>query len=299
MATYECIFPYSISEIELTPKGEIKSEPHITIDAQLDESTYRVKLGGRLYTFVHDNKYCALGTWQNAAMQYHYNHLGLCKIPKNNSLFAEVSKNACTTIITEIYNHFFKSEYEENITADKGLIWQYKPFHIKRYRYMTLPLNIFLEQMQTPDKFKYNTIFLIYDDPLKRFVRALNDKYIQHHEILSYLTPPYDKNIEDYIDKAILLTRLDLLNSNKWDQHIVPITTYHKNILPYVTDIVFLKDLDRFMKERFNINPTQHNVSKEKIITIKNLNNKQIETLKKIYQDDYTIPEVYSDKIYK
>jgi len=285
-------FPYDVSYIDLTEDSVSIKGYNATLVKHLDEKTSIIHINGKDFLLVHDGNLCAFYLFRDFKNEYNYHHLGLWKIPVNNSLFAEVSKNACSTIVSEIYNKFY-STGAKKYTPNGEWIW---PTLTKEER---SKMNLDIYRFLFGNKSEYGTIFFIYDDPIKRFIRAINDKYIKHHRILSYLKPPYDENIETFIDKCILLTRLNIFNYSTWDQHIVPIHKYHKDIMPFVTDIVNLKDLTPFMKEKFDIEPQRYYVSKEHVITYDNLNEKQINMLKYIYQQDYLIPTQYADKFYK
>lgn len=290
----QMIYPRKITNVVLENDKLFFNGFEINILEKIDERTYKISFCGMDYGFVHDEKYCAYDFWQSNLLDYHTN-AWFIKIPKHDSLFCDISKNACTTIISEIYNNYYLKSGEKAISTDE-FAWKNLSF-----------LNCFMDKMKyETDKYfskkkKFSTIFFIYDDPIKRFVRVLNYKYNNTNEnrVLSSLAEPYDDVLQDYISKFILLTRLNLLNVSAWDQHIVPISLWTKNIISEITDIVLIEDIQKFMIEKFDITPKRYNVSNKKTITQNILTQKHLSDIKTIYKEDFEIPIKYADKIYK
>ena len=287
----ETIYPYDAQNISLENGNLYCDESQIDIIEKIDERTFKISINGVLYGFVHDEKYCAYDLWQKNYL-YYTQPVRFIRMPKYNSLFCDIAKNACTTVVSEIYNNCFKYFWEQKIKTNQ-LIWEKHKYH-KRYHKIIYSIENYFNEKKS-----FNTKFFIYDDPLKRFIRALNDKYIGHRWIISNLTEPYDTKCQDYISKFILLTRLNLLNKDSWDQHIVPISILLDGLIPEFTDIVEIKDLEKFMVEKFKIKPKRYHVSDKRIITQDLLTQQHINDIKNIYKEDYEIPVKYADKFYK
>lgn len=298
MIELEIIHPSILKSVEIHTdyfvfKSHTGETIRLPIIGQLSDYLYYFELQNRAMTLIHDGKFAASDIRGENILNHNNSNMGFWELPPYNALFLEVSKNACSTVVSEIYNNFYIKKGEVKLTT-QDWIWDFLQNRNELRNEMNISVEKFLENEN-----RYKTIFLVYDDPLKRFVRCLNNKYTKQHRILSVLQPPYDKNISEFIDKAILLSRLNTLNISKWDQHVTPITVYHKNTLPYVTDIVRIEDLDNFMYEKFNIKPEHYYVSKEKVIRPEHLNETQIKWIKELYKNDYKIPEIYADKFWK
>ena len=266
----------------------------VKILEKIDERTYTISFCGMEYSFVHDGKFCAFDFCKANNLIYH-SSAWFIKIPQYKGLFCDISKNACTTIITEIYNNFYLDASEKEVSTDE-FIWKRRDFGDKFYSDIKYSIKEYFTE-----KKDFSTIFFVYDDPIKRFIRVLNYKYNDTNEngVISSLEKPYDENLQEYISKCILLTRLNLLNEYAWDQHIAPITTWTKEIITEFTDIVMIEDIQRFMIEKFNIDPKRYNVSDKKTITKEMLTPEHLKDIKEIYKDDFEIPIKYANKIYK
>lgn len=303
-------YPSFIEEVDFNGESfRCKNQLSLYIDVyeKIDEYTYKVFMRktsdepldtSNLFTFIHDGKFCIFAPFGQANMAYDYHHMGFWKIPEYNSLFCEVSKNGCSTVVSEICNNFYSNFLDKLYTPEDNWVWGEEGVFSKPdlYKAMNYSFTDFFFNENGKD---FENIFLVYDDPIKRFVRAMNDKYTKHHEILTFLEPPYSENLSDFIDQFILFTKLNLLNPYSWDQHIVPISKYHKEVLPYITNFVDLNNLNLFLKDKFNIDAKRYYASKDKIITSEKLSQVQIDKIKEIYKEDYQIPELYKAKFYR
>ena len=251
----------------------------------------------RKSAIVFDEKFALSGDIDEGNLVY-AQPMSIWHMPKNKALFFEVAKNACTSVLSRIYETNWQRWWSPRISA-KNLIWPITLKYKGYYKHKMLITKT--EYYQRVDEFAEYTKFLIYDDPLKRFLRMANNKYISLDVIASNIQPPYGKNPNDYIDKLLLAIKLDTLNSYFWDQHIVPITLSGKDYLEDLTDICYLKDLDSFMLEKFGMTLKRYNVmpSEKKIFTVESLLPRQIERIKELYKEDYELPQKYKEKFYK
>lgn len=290
------LYPHNITIADILEDKIVFPEKNLIgyIIEKYNDYLYKIDVNKNLLCFIHDGKYSACDFWGNNKLFHHNSDMGFWKIPPFNALFSEVSKNACSTVVSEIYNNYFRSE-TDYIIDTKDWVWDFLFKHPQIRTQMNLSVNEFLA-----DKSKdYNIIFMVYDNPVNRFVRMLNNKYTSQNFILSSLMPPYDTDLKEFIDKSILLAKLNSMNIYKWDQHVVPISTYHKNILEHITDFVDIKNLDIFMEEKFNISPKHFYVSKDRIITKELLTSKQILEIEDLYKEDLQIPKKFGSKFYK
>lgn len=259
-----------------------------------------IKVAGRAaneeYVIVFDDKFALMGRIDFQNMYYHQ-PLGIWVAPKSQVIYFEIAKNACTSITTALYESNWKKWWTPRITERRS-IWDVTTWN-KSYLYKKY--NIGGRYWGEKNKYEDYRKIMIYDDPVKRFIRALNNKYINHHTIASNIRPPYDKNIHDFIDKVILATQLDCLNNSRWDQHLAPITLNAASYLDEITDFCHLSDLDEFMFEKFNIRVRRHNSmpKEKKRITEEVFLPYQLERIKQIYAQDYKIPVIYKDKFYR
>lgn len=224
--------------------------------------------------------------------------MGIWTMPKHKTIFFEVAKNACTSIVSEIYRSNWKKWWSPDVT-EEFTVWNAMNWKNSYFKHRMM-LSV-TEYAEKKEQYKDHMKFLVYDEPLKRFIRMLNNKYIKHHTIASSVQPPYDKNINDYVDKVILATQLDVLNSHFWDQHLAPITLNGKDFLDDITYFVHLKDLNSFMKDKFDIEMNRYNAMplSKKVVTEEILLPRQIEKIKEIYKEDYALTKKYQDKFYK
>ena len=245
---------------------------------------------------VFDEKYAVAGAINSRNIFYNQ-PLGIWRADKSKAIYFEIAKNACSSVVSGLYKHNWKTWWSPSVTRKRS-IWDVTLWHKGYFRKKYLIPTVDYEHVK--NQFESYTRFLVYDDPLKRFMRALNNKYISHHTIASMVRPPYDKDVSDFVDKVILVTQLDCLNTNAWDQHLAPITLNAAHYLPQITDFVHLKDLDNFMQEKFKIKLERHNAMPQdkKVVFEDMLLPYQIERIKKIYAKDYEIPVKYSDKFY-
>lgn len=268
------------------------SPSKITVLENLGNRAYKVLLSGFVCILVHDDEFCAINNMQVYDQFYDEHSCPLVRIPKYKTLFSIVAKNACSTLEAHFFNYYHRFFWEKKIKEGE-LVWLRDKFQ-KRRKKIHLELD---EYFRTKEKWEH--IYAVYDDPVRRCVRTMNYKYMGANAILRNLRPPYDENISDYISKFILLTRLHMFNVDKFDQHLAPISTTHRYILDDVTTFVYLYDLDRFLLEKFNIKPERFNVSPERVITTDLLSEKQLADIKEIYKKDFEIPIKYADKFYK
>ncbi len=78
-------------------------------------------------------------------------------------------------------------------------------------------MNLSVDDFLSDKNNDYSIIFMVYDNPVDRFVRMLNNKYTRQNFILSSLKPSYDTDLNEFIDKSILLAKLNSMNMYKWD----------------------------------------------------------------------------------
>lgn len=247
--------------------------------------------------FTHDSRFC-ISSIEVGFMSFKRGHY-LWWMPNLNAVFAEVSKNACSSVLANIINLSQKPGDEIDENSSNAKIWSYinKPSHRKIVRTIgRATLHNVLK--------KKGSLFLVYDDPVDRFLRAVNDKLLGHTGIASIIVTPKNfdaKSLSNFIDKMILLTRIDLTNKYGWDQHLAPITTgFPADVISRVTDFVYLRDLDRFMLEKFKIKQGHFHVTKKKKpFTRDMLTERQLMEIKKLYKKDYEIPKKYSERFFK
>ena len=245
---------------------------------------------------VFDDKYAVCGTINKRNLFYNQ-PMNIWIGHKNKLIYYEVAKNACTSIASSIYTNNWKTLFSPKIT-EKRSVWDCLFWRNHKLKIKYLFINpVYRNNIH---KYKDYTKFLVYDDPLDRFIRMMNNKHINHHAIASMIFPPYKKNIHDFIDQCILVTQLNCLNSYEWDQHLVPITQSGAMYIDDVTDFVYLKDIASFVKEKFGWTLGRHNAmpKERKPITRETLLPYQIEKIKEIYKKDYEIPIKYKDKFY-
>lgn len=289
----QTIYPHNARNFVLKENNLYCDDTQINILKKISEKTFKISINGILYGFVHDGKYCAYDLWQKNYLVYNQ-EAWFIKMPKYNSLFCDISKNACTTVTSEIYNNCFRYFWERKVKTSE-FIWHKNKFN-QRFHKIKYETNNYFNENKS-----WNTIFFIYDDPIKRFVRVLNYKYCKgnNNEILSSINEPFDTNLQIFISKFILLTRLNLLNEKTFDQHIAPISTWIKDIENEFTDVVEIENLEKFMFDKFRIKPKRYNVSMKRLITISDLTQEHINDIKNIYKEDYQIPIKFADKLYK
>ncbi len=253
-------------------------------------------LGNNL-VLAFDNKFAFLSTLDSPYLVF-FQPMSIWEMPTHKALFFEVAKNACTSVLTNIYLSEWKQPWSPSVTSDFSiwdvLFWQNHYFRTKM-------LVTKQDYLMNCEKFSHYIKFLVYDDPVKRFLRMANNKYIEHHEIASSLKFPYDKNISDFIDKLLLIIQLDCLNTKSWDQHLAPISLIGKSYLDDITDFVYLSDLDSFFLKKFNIHLPRLNAmpSDKKYINENSLQTYQLVKIKEIYSADYLIPIKYEDKFFR
>lgn len=264
----------------------ISSEKNV-IYIQLPNCKYAAAL-------IHNYKYGCLSFINRRSMHY-FKDVFILKMEKYQTLYFEISKNACTAIATEIYNHCKRKFFSPKITKKNKWddIWT-KPIFLDG---ILIQKKDYIHKKNIYSSYKK---FLVYDDPIKRFLRAANDKLNGHICIASIIPDENVSNYSEFVDKMILATQMQTLNTTYFDQHLVPISLYVKEFLDEITDFVMLKDLNSFMKEKFNINQQRlHQTDKKKLITADMLSDEQILKLKEIYAEDYNLPIKYKEKFYK
>ena len=245
---------------------------------------------------VFDDKFAVFGI-TNKRILYYHQPMNIWIAPKFKAIYYEVAKNACTSIASSFYNKNWKTFFSPKITKNRSvwdcLFWKN---HSLKLKYLFIN-PIYRKDI---DKYKDYTKFLVYDDPIDRFLRALNNKYINHPTIASIVKPPYSENIHDFIDLCILTTQLTCLNHYQWDQHLVPIMQSAAMYINDVEDFVYLKDISTYMKKKFNLSVGRHNAmpKEKKPIHREMLLPYQIERIKEIYKKDYEIPTIYKNKFY-
>ena len=246
---------------------------------------------------VYDDKFAVAGSLNNRNIFYSQ-PLEIWRADKSKALYYEIAKNACSSIVSALYKSNWKRWWSPAVTSKRS-IWDVMLWHKAYFRRKHIIADYPKEKLS--ERFSNYTRFLVYDDPLKRFLRALNNKYIEHHNIASIVRPPYDENIYDFIDKVILVTQLDCLNERNWDQHLAPVSLNAGAYLDDITDFVYLADLNQFMEEKLKLKIGRHNVmpKEKKPVSEEMLLPYQIERIKGIYAKDYEIPQKYADKFYK
>lgn len=247
---------------------------------------------------VFDDNYAISGIIDEPNL-FHFQPMSIWLMPKSKALFFEVAKNACTSVLSSIYLSNWKKWYTPNLSLNKSrAIWNLLGWNNDYFRKrMLVPNKKYVQnQILYSDYIK----FLVYNDPLDRFLSMANNKYIEHPTSASAIKPPYDSNIHDFIDKLLLVVQLDCLNTIAWDQHLAPITLNGACYLDDITHFVYLEDLDVFMKDMFDITVPHHNVmpKDKKCISKETLLPRQLEKIQEIYKRDYDIPLLYKDKFY-
>lgn len=242
------------------------------------------------------NKSALLWERNKPVLTHHYDLSGsaVYKIPNFKTLFFKVPKNACSTVVSECYNRFYKKWYEPKCSTSQ---WIFKDVFPK-INYRSEFEIIKQEYALTSDEYKTWKKFLVYDEPVKRFVRLLNHKYMQPDiNIASIVTP--QENIQQYIDEMILTAQADNLNSRYHDTHLTSISNIWGDFLDEIDIFVNLKDLDNFIREEFNFYPKRFLETKgKKPILQSDLTEKQLAQIKTIFEKDYKIPQIYNDKFY-
>lgn len=242
---------------------------------------------------IHDNRFGVLSQIDIKTMHY-FQSPYFYPVKKHKIVYFDSPKNASTSIASEFYNYFWRKFYQPRVTGKKnwyeiwsksenlGSVWLKKEDYVMQKEY-----------------FAGWKKFTVYDDPIKRFLRVLNDKINGHIGIASIVQyNPKEDDISDFVDKMILAVQMQTLNSYCFDQHIVPLSLYLRDFIDEITDFVWLKDLDSFMLENLKIKPKHYHVTKNKKITYDMLTEKQISRLKELYKEDYELPERYKDKFY-
>lgn len=242
---------------------------------------------------IHDENFGILSQIDIQSMHY-FQGPSFYPVYQKNIVYFDSPKNASTSIVSEIYNYFWKTPDQPIVTGEKEWfeIWiklnKMKSFLLKKEDYAI-----------TKSFFSNWKKFTVYEDPIKRFLSAVNDKISGHVGIASTIPcPKLNDDISKFLDKMILAVQMQTLNSCGYDQHIVPLSLYLKDFMDDITDFVWLKDVDDFMLENMNIKPKHYHVLKEKKITSEMLTEKQLSRLKELYKDDYQIQEKYRDKFY-
>lgn len=228
------------------------------------------------------------------AHQFDFSGSAIYKIPQHKTLFFKIPKNACSTIVSECYNRFYKKWYEPKCTTEQWIFRDILP----KINYRNNFEIIKQEYEFIKDEYKDWKKFLVFDDPLKRFLRLLNHKYMQPDvNIASIIKPQH--NIERYIDEMILIAQADNLNTRYHDTHLTSIVNIWEEFLDEIDAFVNLQDLDNFIKDQFNFYPKRFLETKnKKPISQADLTEKQLEQVKIIFEKDYEIPKIYKEKFY-
>lgn len=245
---------------------------------------------------IFDDKFAVCGTIDKRNLFYNQ-PMNVWIGHKSKLIYYEVAKNACTSIASCIYSSNWKTLFSPKIT-DKVSVWDC----LSKNNHALKIKHLFINPVYRNNihKYPHYTKFLVYDDPVDRFIRMLNNKHINHHSIASMIMPPYSNDIHEFIDMCILVTQLNVLNTHAWDQHLVPITQNGAMYINDVTDFVYLKDVSVFLKEKFNLTLGRHNAmpKEKKLISREVLLPYQLEKIQEIYKDDYQIPIKYKDKFF-
>lgn len=239
------------------------------------------------------NSTCILWEIDNLTLEQQYDLSGsaIYKIPKYKTLFFKVPKNACSTVVSELYNHFYKKWNSPKCTTADWIFLDIFPKINYKQDFEIIKQEYIKEEYKDWEK------FIVYDDPLKRFLRILNHKYLKKLNFASIVTP--DDNIEKYIDEMILTAQADCINSKFHDTHLTSISKIWGEFFDDITYFVNLEDLDAFLYGKFKIKAKRYLVTKEqKPITQETLTTQQIELIKDIYAPDYEIPIKYKNKFY-
>lgn len=292
--------PYRIKEVLLNHNKlgiyYTSGRKYAHIDSQNDDIYDLTVLNtNKKIKFTHDSRFC-ISSIEIGFMSFKRGHY-LWWMPNLNAVFAEVSKNACSSVLTTIIKRFSKSDNKIDENSPHVSLWSYISSSRRANVVQVIGRSTFHKGL-------HNTIFLVYDDPVDRFLRAVNDKLLGHNAVASILVSPKNfdkKSLSDFMDKMILVTRIDLTNKYGWDQHLAPITTgFPADVISRVTDFVYLRDLDRFMLEKFKIKQGHFHVTKKKKpFTRDMLTERQLMEIKKLYKKDYEIPKKYSERFFK
>lgn len=202
---------------------------------------------------------------------------------KLNTVFCLVSRNANTSIILSGLYAVGNTKFE-NYPNDKFL-WGDAEVRQEMRR------NGQLQFIDSVNPKFYNKFVMVIDDPLKRYIRALNRLLISPHIPKESIPIPPKEFIDNYIDEMLEFS--DYCENDKnftWEQHLGLQSSYYDVCTKKGKDIelVQLSDLPTWWEHTYNSKWLRNNVStpSERIITFDNMTDEQKEKTMKFLEKD-------------
>ena len=202
---------------------------------------------------------------------------------KLDTVFCLVSRNANTSIILSGLYAVGNTEFE-NYPNDKFLWGDAEVREVMRKNGQLQFIN------DVNPKF-YNKFVMVIDDPLKRYIRALNRLLISPHAPKDKIPTIPKEYINNYINDMLEFS--DYCENDKnftWEQHLGLQSSYYDVCTKKGKDIelVQLSDLPQWWEHTYNSKWLRNNVStpSERIITFDNMTDEQKKKTMKFLEND-------------
>lgn len=144
---------------------------------------------------------------------------------------------------------------------------------------------------------------IVYQDPVRRFVRLVNYAFTAGLPYVVYHTVPHRlRSIVTYpsviIDQMLATASVNARNlSTGYEQHYWP-QRNHFALAPSIDTVVRLDDVDHYMRNVMHIKPNHANIENKIVVTQETFSPQQLEIAEEIYGPCRQLEVTYKDKFY-
>ena len=221
-----------------------------------------------------------------------------CFCPKNRYINWMIPKNSITAQLATII--------QSNLGYRSREPWADKNIN-RHISYYTHPYGSHANQsyMSGYKTFRDYTRYIIYRDPVDRFVTLANYTYQRHYWLgrnyrtRRVLTP------QEHVAEMILFARvINQSTPARWhalsgEEHTYGQWRVLQHLAPADVDyMVHIDDVTQFMREVLHVEPVAANVSRNHRVTCDTLTEAQRDEVKAIYSDDYKLLGRFADKLW-
>lgn len=146
-------------------------------------------------------------------------------------------------------------------------------------------------------KYSGYTHFAVYNDPVERFVNLCNYTYARKHFLVApYALPELPKG--EFISS--LITMASVIAPRRGLEPHFQTQWHYLREMPYLDYLVHIKDFSRFQVDQLGFeNVVRANKSSsDRKITLQDFTEDQVNSVRRIYAEDYLIPQLYGNKMY-
>ena len=222
-----------------------------------------------------------------------YGEINAVKHIPSKTLWWTIARNGCSSQLASLAIDQGATCFENRLGTPTQ-VWggKARPYLISNFEYA--------KDVHNWTEFKH---VIVYQDPVRRFVRLVNYAFTAGLPYVVYHTVPHRLRMlvtspSMVIDQMLATASVDARNTTAaYEQHYWP-QRNHFALAPKIDTVVRLDDVDHYMKNVLHIEPVHANIENNIVVTEETFSPHQMELAEDIYGPCRQIEVDYKDKFY-